>query len=270
MRSRQIQYLRPQEVLDEMSRFPVAYWPLGLIEWHGPHLPLGVDAFNAEAIALRVAEAGGGLVMPTTYFGTERERPPEVLDWLGFEAGQWVVGMDFPANSLPSMYAYEDLFAIVVRENLRLMAEMGFKLIVAISGHAATNQIETLERVAAEFNAAGGVRVLVVLPFVANADGILEVGHASRIETSVMLALDPETVQLDALPPLPEPLKNTDWAIVDYPTFLGQPAEERTVSEADDPRRATAEAGQEMMARAAEQILEKVKGAYVTFKEIDP
>lgn len=60
MRSRQIHYLRPQEVLAEMSRFPVVYWPLGLIEWHGPHLPLGVDAFNAEAVALRAAEAGGG------------------------------------------------------------------------------------------------------------------------------------------------------------------------------------------------------------------
>lgn len=264
MRTRQIHYLRPQEILAEMVRFPVVYWPLGLIEWHGPHLPLGVDAFNAEAVALRAAEAGGGLVMPLTYFGTERERPPEMLDWLGFDSDEWVVGMDFPANSLPSMYAYEDHFAMVVRENLRLMAKMGFKIIVAITGHAATNQIDTLERVAAEFNAAGEVQVLVALPFVANADGILEVGHASRIETSIMLALEPETVQLDNLPPLPEPLKNTDWAIVDYPTFLGRPEKERTVSEGDDPRRATTESGREMLARATEQILEKVREAYST------
>lgn len=262
MRARQIHYLRPQEILVEMRRYPVVYWPLGLIEWHGPHLPLGVDAINAEAVALRAAEVGGGLVMPPTYFGTERERSPELLDWLGFDGEEWVVGMDFPANSLPSMYVYEDHFALVVRENLRLMAKMGFKVIVAITGHAATNQIDTLERVAAEFNATGQVQVLVVLPFVANAEGILEVGHASRIETSVMLALAPETVQLEELPPLPEPLKNTDWAIVDYPTFLGQPTKERTVSEADDPRRATAESGQEMLARATEQILEKVREVY--------
>jgi creatinine amidohydrolase/Fe(II)-dependent formamide hydrolase-like protein len=227
---------------------------------------MGVDSFNAEAVALRVAEMGGGLVIPTTYFGTERERPPEVLDWLGFDDDEWVIGMDFPANSLPSMYAYEDSFAIVVRENLRMIANMGFKIIVAITGHAAANQIETLERVAAEFNAVGHIKVLVVLPFVANNDGILEVGHASRIETSVMLALHPEIVRLDNLPPLPEPLRNTDWAVVDYPTFLGRPTIERTVSDADDPRQATAEAGQDMLAKAAEQILEKVKGTYSTVK----
>lgn len=265
MRSRQIHYLRPQEVLAEIGRFPVVYWPLGLIEWHGPHLPLGVDAFNAEAVALRAAEAGGGLVMPPTYFGTERERSSEMLDWLGFAGDEWVIGMDFPANSLPSMYAYEDHFALVVRENLRMMANMGFKIIVAITGHAASNQIDTLERVAAEFDATGQVQVLVVLPFVANEEGILEVGHASRIETSVMLALQPETVQLEVLPPLPEPLKNTEWAIVDYPTFLGRPTKERTVSEGDDPRRATAESGQETLARATAQILEEVREAYSAY-----
>jgi creatinine amidohydrolase/Fe(II)-dependent formamide hydrolase-like protein len=81
-----------------------------------------------------------------------------------------------------------------------------------------------------------------------------------------MLALAPETVRLEELPPLPEPLKNTDWAIVDYPTFLGQPTEGRTVSEADDPRRATAEAGQEMLAQATKQILEKVREAYSTLE----
>lgn len=258
LRDRRIQFLRPDEILPEMERAPTAYWPLGLIEWHGPHLPLGVDALNAEAVALRVAEVAGGLVMPTAYFGTERERPPELLDWLGFEAGDWVVGMDFPANVLPSMYARQEIFALFVRENLHLMAGMGFQTIVIISGHAATNQIETLERVAAEFNAAQAVRVLVVLPFVANEAGVLEVGHASRIETSLMLALYPPAVRLQNLPPPPEALKNRDWAIVDYRTFLGRPALDRTVSKEDDPRRATAEAGREMLLKAVHQIHELV------------
>ncbi len=258
MRSRQIQYLRPEEVLAEIRRFPVVYWPLGLIEWHGPHLPLGVDALNAEAVALEVARRVGGLVMPTLYFGTERERPPEVLNWLGFESEQWIVGMDFPANTLPSMYAYEDLFALLVRENIRLMAGMGFQVIVTITGHAATNQLEALKRVAAEFNATGQVQVMVELPFVTNEVGILEVGHASRIETAVMLAIAPDTVALSNLPDESEPLKNTDWAIVDYPTFLGQPTPDRTVSQADDPRRATADDGQQMVQKAVEQISARV------------
>ncbi|MFN2135306.1 MAG: creatininase family protein [Candidatus Promineifilaceae bacterium] len=258
IRTRQLQFLRPDEIVAEISRAPIVYWPLGLIEWHGPHLPVGVDSLNAQAVALRAADRSGGLVMPVAYFGTERERDEQTLDWLGIEPQQWVVGMDFSANTLPSMYAREDHFAIFVRENLRLMTKMGFKLIVVVSGHAATNQLATLERIAAEFNAAGAVRAIVVLPFVADEAGVLAVGHASRIETSVMMVLKPDTVRLENLPALPEPLRNRDWAIVDYKTFLGEPSAERTVSEADDPRFASAEAGREMLERAATQIVEKV------------
>jgi creatinine amidohydrolase len=261
MRTRHIAHLRPDEILPELQATPVAYLPFGLLEWHGPHLPLGVDSFNAEAVAARAAEQTGGLIMPTVYCGTERERPPNVLDDLGFERDTWVVGMDFPRNSLPSMYASEEIFALMVRENLRLTAVMGFKILVIISGHGATNQIETLRRIAAEFNAAGQVQVLVELPFVANASGTVEVGHASRIETAVMLALEPESVHLENLPPLPEPLKNTDWAIVDYDTFLGQPTPERTVSDGDDPRGADASDGERTMQQAAAQIARRVERA---------
>ena len=91
--NRQIQFLRPAEIQAEIENRPVAYWPLGLIEWHGPHLPFGVDAINAEAVAIRAAEQGSGLVMPVTYFGTERERPADVLDWLGLEQDDYVEGL---------------------------------------------------------------------------------------------------------------------------------------------------------------------------------
>jgi len=259
MHTRHIQYLRPSQILAEIEKSPVAYLPLGLLEWHGPHLPLGVDSLNAEHVAELAAETCGGLVMPVLYFGTERERPHEMLEWLGFETDQWIVGMDFPANSLPSMYASEEMFALVVRENLRLMQSWNFKIIVVVSGHAASNQLETLERLAAEFNARGEARVLVTLPFVQNEERIFEVGHASKIETSVMLALEPGTVNLGALPAKNEALKNSEFAIVDYLTFLGQPTTCRTVREEDDPRNATVEDGEKSMQRASQQICERVR-----------
>lgn len=261
MRTRLIQHLRPDEILPEIARTPVAYLPLGLLEWHGPHLPLGVDSFNAEAVAQLAAESAGGLVMPTLYFGTERERPPDMLDNFGLPQDEWVIGMDFPANSLPSMYAQEEYFALMVREHLRMIARMGFKIIVLVSGHGATNQLDVLERLANEFNATAGVTVLVALAFTRNEQGIMAVGHASRVETAVMLALQPETVKLDNLPALPEPLRNADWAIVDYFTFPGNPTPERTVHAEDDPRRATAAEGQQNMERAAAHIVAAVRQA---------
>jgi creatinine amidohydrolase/Fe(II)-dependent formamide hydrolase-like protein len=131
--------------------------------------------------------------------------------------------------------------------------------VVIVTGHAAENQLAVLERLAAELNAAGRLRVLVALPFVANQAGVMPVGHASRIETAVMLALQAETVELGNLPPLPEPLRNKDWAIVDYHTFLGHPNSDHTVAGDDDPRDATAEMGRQTIAQASAQIADQVK-----------
>ena len=259
MRTRRIELLRPPEILAEIERCPVVYWPLGLIEWHGPHLPTGTDALNAQAAAHMAAERAGGLVMPPLYAGTERERRPRMLEWLGFEEDEWVVGMDFPANSLPSIYIPEEVLAVIIRANLPLFADMGFRLAVLLTGHAAENQVQVLERLAAEFSQEGPLQVLVSLPFVAGEDGVLKVGHASRIETSVMMALQPESVNLDGLPPLSEPLPNTRWGVVDYATFTGRPTADHTVRADDDPRRATVEAGRENLERAVDAIVRDVR-----------
>ena len=261
MMTRQIALLRPDQISAEIAKYPVAYLPLGLLEWHGPHLPTGTDALNAEKVALLAAEKAGGLVMPTVYWGTERERSPQLLDWLGFDRDTWIVGMDFPANSLPSMYASEESFAYLIREQLRLIIRMGFKLAVIISGHAAENQMAVLERLAKEFTAESSARILVALPFVPDQNGLMAVGHASRIETSVMMALYPESVDLSKLPPEAERLRNVDWAIVDYFTFSGNPSPDRTVSDLDDPRHASAEEGWNNVNRAASQIAQLVQKA---------
>ncbi len=259
MRStRQLQFLRPEQILAEQQRCPLVYLPLGPLEWHGPHLPLGVDPLNAENAACLAAEKTGGLVTPTLYWGTERERTPEVLDWMGLTPDQYVVGMDFATNSLPSAYAPEEMFALVVRELLNQMARLGFRMAVLVSGHGATNHLAVLDRLAAEFNAHGRLRVTVVLPFVTAADGVMHVGHASRIETAVTQALYAGTVKMDALPAQPQPLRSADYAVVDYAAFLGQPTPERTIRSDDDPRDATPQEGQQVILQAVDQIVQKV------------
>jgi creatinine amidohydrolase len=266
---REIIYLRPDQVWAEIAASPLAYLPLGLVEWHGPHLPFGMDGLNATEVARRAADRTGGLVLPTFYLGTERERPPQMLEWLGFPPGQEVVGMDFPANTLPSMYAHEEVFALLVREQIRLAWSWGFRLLVIVSGHAAENQLAVLNRLAAEYPPSSRQQVLVTLPFVRNAAGVMEVGHASRIETSVMLALHPETVKVENLPRLPQPLFNLDWAIVDYHTFLGNPTAQHTVNEDDDPRLAEAALGSQTIDQAVAQITAQVGQIKENWKKND-
>ena len=46
---------------DLRERCPVAYLPLGTLEWHGLHNPVGLDALKAHALAVRCARSGGGV-----------------------------------------------------------------------------------------------------------------------------------------------------------------------------------------------------------------
>ncbi len=261
-RETRLEYLRPEEIVAERGRHNLVFLPVGAIEWHGPHLPLGVDMLLAHEVAVRVAREVGGVVHPAIYCGTERERPPEMLRSIGFSGEEWVVGMDFPANSVKSLYYPEEVLALMVREALDRLKALGYQRIVIVNGHGAENQINTLRRLAAAENARGEVRVEVILPFPEEQDeegqATTAAGHADIYETSAMLALHPETVDVESLPAPDHPLRNTDWAVVDGATFSGKPTPGYTVRSEYDPRYATAESGlaylKEMVAKLAAEV----------------
>lgn len=262
-RETRLEFLRPDEILAERARIPLVFLPTGSIEWHGPHLPLGVDMMLAHEAARRAAAEMGGVVHPAIFCGTERERRPDMLRDIGFRGDEWIVGMDFPANVLPSLYYPEEAFAIAVREALTRLTAMGYRQIVIVNGHGAENQIATLQRLGAAFTAAGPARVLVIMPFpeVIDESGVAATlaGHADIFETAAMLALHPELVDLDRLPALDYPLRNVDWAVVDGPTFSGNPTAEHTVRSEFDPRYATPAAGAEFLKRVAATVVERVR-----------
>ena len=56
--------LRPEEVLKMRSKCPVAYLPIGTIEWHGEHNPVGLDTLKIHKLAIKCAQRSGGLVFP--------------------------------------------------------------------------------------------------------------------------------------------------------------------------------------------------------------
>jgi creatinine amidohydrolase len=63
----------PHEVVEAREKCPVAYIPIGGIEWHGEHNCLGLDTVKAHALAMRCAEVGGGVAMPALFWGENRE-----------------------------------------------------------------------------------------------------------------------------------------------------------------------------------------------------
>jgi creatinine amidohydrolase len=243
--------LLPHEIVAVRDAGAAAIVPVGPLEWHGPHLPLGTDPLHAREVATRVALAIGGIVLPPVFAGTETVVPAagrtHDLASMGLQDGDRVIGMDFPGMALKSLYAEESSFALTMREVVRGLIDNGFRAVVIVNGHGATNHQSALERVAAEAEHAHGGTVVVHPTFgIPLIEGHGD-GHATRAETSVMLALYPDRVRLDLLPPRDEPLRYSRFAIVDGPAFGGEPGPGFTVRAGYDPREATAQEGVEIL-----------------------
>ncbi|MFR1109932.1 MAG: creatininase family protein, partial [Anaerotruncus colihominis] len=162
MRKIRFETMVPAELLEAVNGRSLVYQPVGSMEWHGPHMGMGMDTINAHAVALEAARRTGGVVMPPLYIGTETPRSPETLRKLGFSGDERVVGMDFPQNSVASFYWPPDLFEAIIRRQTQMLLEMGFSQVVLLNGHGADAQVEILERVSRELSVQSGRCVMTI------------------------------------------------------------------------------------------------------------
>jgi creatinine amidohydrolase len=186
----QCEYLLPSELRAALARRPVGYVPLGTIEWHSEHLPVGLDALTAHGICLRAASKDGGLVLPPLYYGTGGEHG----------AYPWTI-----------MTEDEREIASLLRKTLARMQDFGFKAAVLFSGHFAPTQIEMVEHLASEWNAKQGA--MKAYGVAVNAIEGLPLGpdHAAIFETTLLAELWPSRVRTDLLAPMTDgPLPESD------------------------------------------------------------
>ena len=66
----QAERMLPHQIQAAIAARSVVYLPLGSIEYHRRHLPLGLDGLTAHGICTRAAATTGGVVLPTVWFGT--------------------------------------------------------------------------------------------------------------------------------------------------------------------------------------------------------
>jgi len=254
------EFMRPQQILAARDKASVAYVPLGPLEWHGPHLPFGVDMIHAHCMALAAARETGGVVVPALPLGTETYGAPEGLRNRGFQGHERIVGMDFPGFPLPSLYIEESALGVIVIEVVAALKRQAFRVIVLVNGHGGPNHRALLTRIATEQSEPGRVAVFLT-------GALLDThprGHASRRETSYMLDVNPDSVDLAALPALPVPIRTFEFGILDHPTCAGQPAPDFSICPDQDPRRATAEEGRDHVLREGKSIAAKVRDALRT------
>ena len=266
MRTNKFEHMRPAEIVAAREQKSIVYLAVAPLEWHGLHLPFGTDPLDAYGFACRLAEKTGGVIMPPLFCGTERERSPEVVASFGFDDPDlYVVGMDIPANIVPSMYFREDIFGLIVREHLRLLVKLQYKLIVLINGHGAENQKATCHRLAVEFSNETSSKVMDVFGFLSFDEVGEDPGHANKYETSLQMSLFPENVDFSVYPPRNIPLKYKDYSVADDKMFWCKPSKDFTVE--NDPRDATAEIGKRCMNIAVDKYSVLIEEQYKTLRD---
>ncbi|NTV63203.1 MAG: creatininase family protein [Oscillochloris sp.] len=165
--------LRPAELAAIRKKTPVIYIPWGALEWHGPHLPLGIDGIVAEALANRAIRRTGGVLMPTAWWPT----------------------ITLPHND--SFNSSGAILSTVMDNLLAQVAAAGWHVAVLPSGHYGhaheLTMIEAAERALARY----GLLTLAVPPLAMVDDSMLD--RAALWEASVALALRPDLVHLDSL-----------------------------------------------------------------------
>ena len=176
-----IEYLRPRQIDVAMSRCPTIFLPIGTIEWHGYHNVTGVDALIAQAMCLRAAERGGGLVHPTHYgaVGGLQEQHTFVFD---------------TERIIDSVF-FQPWLEKWCREAVR----NGFKSIILLTGHAGAAQQIAVRAAAARMTRILDTPVLGTAAYWLSIDLHINVDHAAFYETSLMIHLYPDTVDLDEL-----------------------------------------------------------------------
>lgn len=261
MRTVNFEHLRPGEIIAEQNRKSIIYLPLGPLEWHTPALPYGTDGFIAHEVACRSAEITGGVVLPTLFLGSDCPRSEEQLRNIGFSnTTQHIIGMDFPDNTLKSLYMGADVVSIVIKEHLRLLVRQGYKLIVLLSAHGAQTQGILIDEICKEFTDTTGSKVINGLKWMLDHSEMAKtIGHANISEASLMMYLT-DDVELSELPDKNIKLKYTDWGILDASTIDGKDSGDHCVIH--DPRDGSPELGKKYFDSMVEGLSASVIRCY--------
>lgn len=174
-----VERLSPQQITDRLEVASVAYLPLGSLEFHGPHLPVGLDALTAYGICLAAAEHGGGVVLPPFYsaVGGEHTRYP------------WTIMSGSP-----------DAIETLLGETLERLSDLGVRRAILLSGHFADEQRDLVERTADRWNATGSPLRAVGRTLGQAPEPPVIPDHAGRFESLLLQAIAPDLVHIEALP----------------------------------------------------------------------
>ncbi|WP_430504998.1 creatininase family protein [Haloparvum sp. PAK95] len=189
-----------QEVEAAVDETQTILLPVGSTEQHGHHMPLGVDVYMPDAVAERVAERTGCLLAPPVWYGVSPHHT--------FKPGTFTVE--------------SETFQHYVRDICASAADWGVENVLLINGHYLVQDPE-LDVVVRELTNEHGMRAFHVPLISGFEDAATAVRdsdvsfHASEFETSMMLELFPELVDMDRAEAVDAP--DDALPLTDYDAF---------------------------------------------------
>jgi len=169
----------PQVIEAVSASHGICLLPFGIMEKHGPHLPLSTDLIIAREIALKAAQYEYCVVFPAYYFGQINE-----------------------ARHQPGAIAYSHTTIWnLLQETLNELSRNGFKKIIIVNGHGGNNdfihfflmsQLESpKDYVVVNYEPLQDTSYFLSLEKLLDPAGY---GHAGSDETSMVLAIRPDLV----------------------------------------------------------------------------
>jgi creatinine amidohydrolase len=233
------------DVKDYLAQSDMVIIPLGSIEQHGPHLPLGTDTIGAMSISKRISARTGVVVAPVLWVG-----------YSPYHAG-------FPGT----LSLQPETMERVLFEVAEYLIRHGFGRIMFWNGHGGNGIVQrTVIHQINHRTEAVAVAIGLGSPIQKDEPSETLDYHAGVAETSEMLALAPELVRIGRAqkpemhftPKMEElrQLSKKDPALIPvWESLLWVPAETKKggtshevssngVWSLDDPRKATAEVGE--------------------------
>lgn len=235
--------------------------PLGSHEQHGQHLPLGTDVITAMSVVQRVSERTGVLHVPPI--------------WMGYSPQH----MYEPDARRGTVTVRATTYLALINDVGRSLVHQGFERLIFVNGHGGNNVIidPVLREIRYSTGALvvfvhaiidGGVNVGIFDGILTNAPHEMPGGHSSELETSQVLAWNPELVRLEraaptpAEPPahLPASFAHTDGRsgiAFEKQGYIRSPLDYSDISETGGPGNATtatAEKGVAALDRLADHI----------------
>lgn len=233
--------LTAEDLSGKASADAIVVLPIASTEQHGPHLPTGVDTYQVEAVCKAGAEAARDVDVVVA---------PAM--WCGLAEHHMAFGGTFTFD-LPTYRA-------VLLALLKSIQRHGFSRVLIVNGHG--GNIAAMAAFLPDFTRETGLKIAAttffdlaeaaMAPLLDDQKGCM---HACEVETSLMLAIAPETVKKERLPEAFGMLDATTEGVLRPKIGRYRSFRDMTPSGViGDARRASREKGEKLLAVSADAL----------------